>query len=84
LAFICIISVATIGYFNGTPWSIVFAALALALMSIAEQQKLRARFAAVGATDVLTLAGLASLVNACLAAGAAYIMGRVIGWALPL
>jgi hypothetical protein len=84
LAYGCIIIVATTGYFNGTFWSVLVGGLALALTSIIEQQKLRARFAAVGATDVLAFAGLASLANACLTAGAAYIMGRTIGWALPL
>jgi hypothetical protein len=84
LNYVCIITIAAIGYFGGTPWSILVGGLGLALTSLAQQQRLRPRFAAVGATDVLALAGLASFANACLAAGGAYILGRVVGWLLPL
>lgn len=84
IAYICIVASAAVGYFNGPWWTALLAGLALALLSVAEQQKLRARFATVGATEVLMVAGLATLANAFLTMGGAYVMGRLIRWLFPL
>lgn len=84
ITYICIIASAAVGYLNGPWWTALLAGLALALLSVAEQQKLRARFTAVSATDVLMVAGLASLANAMAASGGAFVMGRLVRWLLPL
>jgi hypothetical protein len=81
LAYTSIVATMTLSYLGMPWWTALFGAAVLASISIAEQQKLRPRFAAVGATDVLLMGALASLANALLAAGGAFAMGRLIGWA---
>lgn len=64
----------------GAPWwSAVVCGCLLALISITEQQKLAARFDAIGESHVLSLAGMASLWNGLMAGGAAYLGGWVLG-----
>jgi hypothetical protein len=64
----------------GSPWWVALGAgAAISLVSIWEQQKLRARFAAVGATDVLTTSALAALATGCIGALGAFMIGRVVG-----
>ncbi len=53
----------------------------LALISITEQSRLAARFEAIGAGSVLAMAHLSSLGNGLMAGGAAYLLGRLSGWA---
>ncbi len=84
IAYICIVLSAALGYLNGPWWTALFVGLAIALLGIAEQQKLRARFAAVGATEVLMAASLASVANALVTVGGAFVMGRLVRWLLPL
>ena len=63
----------------GAPWWVaVVCGCLLALISITEQQKLAARFEAIGATHVLSAAGIASLGNGLMAGGAAYVGGWVL------
>jgi hypothetical protein len=63
-------------------WFAAISGSVLSLISIWEQQKLRARFVAVGASDVLTASALASLATGCVTTGAAYVLGRMVGVAL--
>ena len=64
----------------GAPWWLaLITGSAVSLSSIRQQQKLRARFAAVDALDVLAVSGLASLATGCLAAAAAFALGRLVG-----
>lgn len=83
IAYIFIVASAAVGYFNGPWWTALLAGLALALLSVSEQQKLRTRSAAVGAMEVLMAAGLASLANAMVASGGAFVMGRLVRWLFP-
>lgn len=82
-AYACIIVSAAVGYFNGPWWTALLGGMALASLSITEQQKQRSRFAAVGASEVLMVAGLAGFANALLIAGGAYVMGRAVSWIFP-
>ncbi len=84
LAYFCIVLSAAIGYFSGPWWLSLLPGLVLAIFGIAEQQRLRPRFAAVQATEVLMISGAASLLNGLLTAGASYIMGRAVGWLFPI
>ena len=82
LAFGLILATITAGYF-GAPWWVALAcASGLALSSAAEVLPYRARLLAVGGADVLLQTRLASLSAACLAAGAAFVTGRALGWLL--
>jgi len=74
-----------ISSFVGAPvWTALLGAAVLASISVVEQRKLRLRLAAVGATDMLVMSGLASLANALITAGAAFAVGRLINWAAAL
>src|SRR2546423_10308000 len=53
-------------------WAFLVAGLGLSLISISEQQKLWSRFAAVGSTNILTMAHLAALADSCLVSAAAW------------
>ena len=80
LAYLTIVST-SFAALAGAPWWVaVVCGCLLALISITEQQKLAARFEALGATHVLSMAGLASLGNGLMAGGAAYLIGRLSGW----
>lgn len=74
-----IVSTAFAGVAAAPWWFVVISGCALSLVSIWEQQKLRARFAAVGASEVLTASALASLATACITAGIAYVLGSAVG-----
>lgn len=64
----------------GAPWWVALVSgTAISLLSIGEYQKLRARFAAVGATDMLTTSALAGFATACISAVAAFALGRLVG-----
>jgi hypothetical protein len=64
----------------GAPWWFALATgTVISLVSIWDQQKLRARFAAVGASDVLATSALASLATGCIGALAAFVLGRTVG-----
>ncbi len=66
----------------GAPWWVaVVCGCLLALISITEQSRLAARFEAIGAGSVLAMAHLSSLGNGLMAGGAAYLLGRLSGWA---
>ena len=75
---ICVTSFAAMA---GAPWWVaVVCGCLLALISITVQQKLAARFEAIGESHVLSMAGIASLGNGLMAGGAAFLLGRLSGW----
>ena len=59
-------------------WSFLLAGSGLALTAIWEQRMLRVRFATVGASEMLAMAHLASIANACFTAGAAWGVGVIL------
>ncbi len=63
-------------------WAIFAAGLSLSLIAIWEQQKLKARFNAVGANEVLTTAYSASVTYGCLTAASAWSIGFAFRLAL--
>ena len=56
-------------------WSCLIGGLCLSLISLWDQEKLRSRFAAVGATSMLAMANLASVADSLLVSGAAWCLG---------
>jgi hypothetical protein len=75
LAYCTIVATSIAGYLGFSWPAFLCGGGMLALISILEQRKLRARFAAIGATDMLAMAGFASLGYSVLAAVAAYGLG---------
>jgi len=58
-----------------TVWSFLAGGLCLSLISLWDHEKLRSRFAAVGATSMLAMANLASVADSFLVSGAAWCLG---------
>ncbi len=75
LAYLTIVATAFASLLGAPWWVALIGGTVLASMSIFEQQKLRTRFAAVGANDMLAMAGLASLANGWMAGAAAWALG---------
>jgi hypothetical protein len=84
IAYICIVLSAAFGYLNGPLWTVVLAGVVLMVLSVTEQQKLRARLAAVGATEISMAAVLASLANAMVVSAGAFALGHLVRWLFPL
>jgi hypothetical protein len=80
LYFFCI-ATACAGLLQYPVWTALIGGTAIAAVSIAEQAKLRARFAQVGASDVLTTAHLACLATGWVAGVASWALGRFSWWA---
>ena len=66
------------GLLNAPVWTFLICGSGLALIAIWDQQKLRTRFAAVGASEVLSSAHLASLADACVVSAAAWGVGMLL------
>ena len=81
LAYLTIVTTAFAALAGAPWWAAVICGCLLTLISITEQQKLAARFEGIGASHVLSMAGIASLGNGLMAGGAAFLLGRVSGWA---
>ncbi len=78
IAYLAILATAFAGMAGVTWWTAVVCGCLLTLISITEQQKLAARFEAIGASHVLSAAAFASLGNGLMAGGVAYAGGWVI------
>ena len=76
-----VLATAVAGLFHCPVWAAIFGGTAIGLIQIAEEGKLRARFAALGPSDVLTTAHLASLATGWAAGLAAWALGRFSLWA---
>jgi hypothetical protein len=59
-------------------WAFLVAGLGLSIISVSEQQKLWPRFAAIGSTNMLTMAHLAALADSCLVSAAAWGAGFLL------
>jgi hypothetical protein len=78
-----IISGCALAALLGLPfWICVAGGLCLTLTSVWCHEKLRPRFLAVGSTQMLMTANLASLADSCLVTAAAWCVGAVFRWLL--
>jgi hypothetical protein len=75
IAYCAILFTAIAAFFGAPLWSALFGASILLAISISEQRKLSARFAAIGSSYVLTMAAWQSAGHALMASGAAYVVG---------
>lgn len=81
LLYILAIATACAGLLQWPIWSALIGGTAIAAVNIAEQERLRVRFAAVGASEILTAAHLVSLAIGWLGGSAAWLVGRLSWWA---
>lgn len=81
LLYIFCIATACAGLLQYPVWTALIGGTAIAAVNIAEQTKLRTRFAEVGASDVLTTAHLACLATGWVAGVASWGLGRFSWWA---
>ena len=83
IAYLTIVTTAFAGLAGAPWWAAVACGCLLTLISVTEHQKLAARFDAIGASHVLSMATIASFGNGLMAGGAAFLVGRmtyVIFW----
>ena len=78
IAYLTIVTTAFAALAGAPWWAAVVCGCLLALISISEHQKLASRFEAMGASRVLSMAGMASLGNGMMAGGAAYVGGWLL------
>lgn len=78
LAYLSILATSVAGFAGAPIWAVLPGALVLLTISLVEQRKLSARFAAIGASYMLTMAAWQSAGEALVASGAAYGLGAVI------
>jgi len=81
LLYIFSIATACAGLLNLPAWTALIGGTAIAAVSIAEQAKLRTRFAAIDASEVLTTAHLATITIGWIAGIACWALGRFSLWA---
>ena len=81
LLYVFCFATACAGLLQWPAWTALIGGSVIAAVSIAEQAKLRARFAAIGAGDVLMTAHLACLATGWLAGIACWGLGRFSWWA---
>jgi hypothetical protein len=79
VAYLAILGTSLAAYVDAPLWAVIPGTLVLLTLSLLEQRKFSARFAAIGASYVLTMAAWQSVGNAFMATSAAYGLGTVIG-----
>jgi hypothetical protein len=77
IPYLAILTTAVFALFGAPVWAILPGASILLAVSLSEQRKLSARFAAIGSSHVLTMAAWQSAGHALMACGAAYGLGTV-------
>jgi hypothetical protein len=78
-----IISACAVAALAGFPfWTCLAGGLCLTLVSVWNHEKLRPRFVAVGSTQMLMTANLASLADSCLVTAAAWCLGAAFRFVL--
>lgn len=82
LAYGVCLAAASAGLAGAPIWAAPIAGVALAVVAIRNQLKLRFRFEVIGAREVLATAHLASLAEGCIAASIAWLFGALIRSAL--
>lgn len=75
IAYLAILTTALAAFFGAPIWAIIPGAAVLLAMSVNEQRKLSARFAAIGSSHILAMAAWQSAGHALMASGAAYLIG---------
>ena len=75
IAYLAILSSAVAAFLGAPVWAILPGAAVLLSISLSEQRKLSARFAAIGSSYVLNMAAWQSVGHALAACGAAYALG---------
>ncbi len=78
IAFLAILATSLAAFAGAPVWAVIPGVLVLTTISILEQRKLSARFAAIGASYMLTMAAWESAGNALLACGGAYAVGTIV------
>ena len=84
IAYLAILATSLAAFAGAPMWAVLPGALVLLSISLLEQRKLSARFAAIGASYMLTMAAWQSAGEALMAAGAAYGLGAVLRFVLIL
>ncbi len=78
IAYLAILSSAVAAFLGAPVWAILPGAAVLLSISLSEQRKLSARFAAIGSSYVLNMAGWQSAGHALAACGMAYALGKFV------
>ncbi len=78
MAYLAILSTALAAFFGAPVWAVVPGAAVLFSISLSEQRKLSARFAAIGSSYMLTMAAWQSAGHALMATGAAWGLGAFV------
>ena len=77
IAYLAILSTAVAAFFGAPVWAILPGAAVLLSISLSEQRKLSARFAAINASYVLDMAHWQSAVHAAMASAGAFAIGWI-------
>jgi hypothetical protein len=77
IAYLSILATSVAAFAGAPMWAVLPGAIVLLSLSLIEQRKLSSRFAAIGASYMLTMAAWQSAGEALIAAGAAYGLGAV-------
>jgi hypothetical protein len=79
IAYLAILTTAIAAFCGAPIWAIIPGAGILLAISVSEQRKLSARFAAIGSSHMLVMAAWQSAGHALMACGAAWALGAVVG-----
>ena len=78
IAYLAILMTALAAFCGAPVYAIIPGASILLAISVCEQRKLSARFAAIGSSYMLTMAAWQSAGHALMASGAAYALGVIV------
>jgi hypothetical protein len=81
LLYVLALATACAGLLQWPFWTALIGGTAIAAVNIAEQEKLRVRFSAANAGEILTTAHLACVAIGWLGGAASWAVGRVSRWA---
>ena len=84
IPYLTILSTAIAALFGAPVWAVLPGAFVLLSISLREQRKLSTRFAAIGLSYVLNMAGWQSAGHALIATGMAYTIGFLSRLALQI
>lgn len=75
VAYLSILTTALAAFFGAPIWVIIPGAAVLLAISVNDQRKLSARFAAIGSSHILAMAAWQSAGHAVMASGTAWMLG---------
>ena len=81
IAYLSILATSLAAFAGAPVWAVLPGAMVLLAISLAEQRKFSTRFAAIGASYMLTMAAWQSAGEALITAGAAYGLGALLRFA---